>query len=299
MYFINKYKECLKVLLLTSLFADGAVLANENGKKAFNANCQACHKVDHFTTGPSMVYMRDTYPADKTAEFLNWTKNPGKKNPDTIQMPPMAHLGEDTLTDIHQYILFVTQHLKERQPKPKFKPFRPPAKTFPYLTRKYLPFTSPASIAISLSPSLTLVWDTTIARLRYVYPTHAPFNGENALEENREKVLYWESAEPIILSGNQDISFIGYDMHSDIPEFIYQIGAVRVREKISQGATEKSFKRTFKISGVDKTINLNFSQLNPSQQNSAKLKVNKGQWDGKQLKLTAAQAQNFTVEVSL
>ncbi|AWB65673.1 hypothetical protein C2869_04125 [Saccharobesus litoralis] len=311
MNFNNEIRFGYRVILLTclSLFSF-LTFANANGQKAFKANCQACHMVDRFGTGPSMVYMRDHYPLAKRDAFLAWAKNPGKKNPDTIQMPPMAHLGDQTLTDIHEHILFITRHLKERQPKPRFKPYRAPAKKFPYFKRKYLPFTSPASIAISLSKDITLAWDTTIGRVRYAYPTYAPFHGEKDLESNRDKVMYWEAATDFFSFQQDDaVEFLGYDMVGQQPEFIYQIGSVQIRERLSLGDSSKSFVRHYQMSGVKQSISLNFQQpanaVSSNQGSSyavnkkAKIKVSKGSLTNNILTLSPQQAKQFTVEVSL
>lgn len=270
-------------------------LASEKGKKAFEDNCKACHALDKFSTGPSALYIRDTYPKDALKAFLAWSNNPGKKNPNTIQMPPMAHLGETTLTDIHQYLTELKNAKNTKPEKPKFPPFKRPERAYPYLQRGYMPFTSPASISISLSPELSVVWDTVAGKLRYAYPTGMQMNGEKRREENRTQLLYEEFANvPFSFMTGKEIKFKGYDLIEGSPEFIYKVGEVELREKITLGHSSRSFIRYFTISGIAEPISLDLRHLE-----QAKLHANKGEISDQILNLTAQEAANFSVEVSL
>lgn len=269
------------------------------GEKAFKANCQACHSIDRFSTGPSLVYIRDNYPLSHRQAFLNWSKNPGKKNPDTIQMPPMGHVGEQGLTQIHDYILFVSKHIIERKAKPRFKPFRAPSKPYPYVKRTYLPFTSPASISVFLSKELTVVWDTTIGSVRFAYPSHLHFNGEKKREEVRPKILYTETAnQPLSLMQNNKVDYLGYDLVQGNPEFIYSVGEVQIREKITIGENKRSFVRHFKIKGLSEPLTLDFSHHTQAGKTAA-IKVSQGTLSNNKLTLSPNQTAKFSVEVSL
>jgi cytochrome c551/c552 len=276
-----------------------SAFANKTGEQAFKANCQACHSIDRFSTGPSLVYIRDNYPLDKRTEFLAWSKNPGKKNPDTIQMPPMGHVGEKGLTQIHDYILFASKHIRERQAKPKFKPFRAPSKPYPFIKRGYLPFTSPASISVVLSPDLTVVWDTTIGSVRYVYPSHLRFNGEKNRGEVRPQILYTETAnQPFSLMQNNKVDYQGFDLVKGSPEFIYTLGEVKIRERLTLGKNKSSFIRHYKIDGLTQPLTLDFHH-NTQAGKSATIKVSQGQLIKNKLTLSPNQSTKFSVEVSL
>ena len=317
MYFISKkyiqligHKILYVFFILVSVFASASdnrpvnnVSANVNtsGKVAFENNCRACHLNDRLSAGPSLVYIKDNYPKSKRQAFLDWANSPGKNNPDLIQMPPMSHLGSSTLSVIHDYILFVAKHLKEQKAKPQFPSYKAPDKKFPIVKRKYLPFTSPASIAVSLSKEVSIVWDTVTASVRYVYPTYAPFHGEKHLQENRKKVMYQEVA-PELFSFQQGkkIDYLGYLLKEGSPEFIYQVGNVRVREKIYLGSDVKSFIREFTLIGLTEAITLDFQHHAKYQgQQQVTIVSNKGKLTGNKLVLSAEQAKKFIVEVNI
>ncbi|MDU0352855.1 hypothetical protein RS130_01985 [Paraglaciecola aquimarina] len=212
----------------------------------------------------------------------------------------MAHVGDATLADIHEYILLISNRVMEKQAKPKFKGFRRPKRDFPYITRTYRPFTSPASISVSLSPALSVVWDSSIASLRYAYPTSMQMSGEKNREENRKQILYMESANvPFSFIRGQKIDFKGYDLIDGNPEFIYQVGKIKVREKISLGKTAKSFVRHFIISGLALNGDNERISLDLNHQKHANIKVSKGTLTNNILQLTATEAAEFSVEVSL
>ncbi|WP_448248933.1 c-type cytochrome [Thalassotalea agariperforans] len=303
---ILKYSLSNILALLLTFTLCGVFSANasaiQKGKLAFQKNCNACHSLDKFNTGPSLVYIRDNYPTEKEDAFISWVQSPGKINPDTIQMPPMGHLSKETITEIHNYILTVSQHVKEQQNKPKFPPFKPPAKPFPYVKRGVLPFTNPASIVVSLTPQLSVVWDSYIGKVRYAYPTHANFNGEKKREENKQQILYLENdGSGFSFAQNKPILFKGYELINGAPKFQYQVGDIKVIEQITLGATSNSFKRNFQIKGLaDKnkkiTLDLSHQTLNNSP---SKIFVSKGKLINSTLHLTAKDAANFSIEVRL
>lgn len=301
----GKFKSWQLWILVSTAVASWCALAATPGKLAFETNCQACHSLDKFSTGPSLVYIRDQYPSEKSDDFLAWVQAPGKKNPDTIQMPPMKHLGETTIGQIHDYILFISQHIVEKQDKPKFAPYKPPAKNYPYVSRRYLPFTNPASIVVSLTPKLSLAWDTNLAKLRYAFPTFAQFNGEKKRQFNRQQILYAETSNfAFNFAQGQPIQFNGYKLINGAPEFSYQVSNIQVKEKITQGTQPKSFIRHYQVSPIkNHTINVQTISLNlaHSQQNeqSAQIKASHGRLVEQTLHLTLQQAEKFSVEVVL
>ncbi|XPF92614.1 c-type cytochrome [Colwellia sp. RE-S-Sl-9] len=302
MYFKSKSVLFHTVLLISSGLISTNVLAIDEGKLAFDENCKACHALDRFSTGPSLVYIRDNYPEDNNKAFLAWVKSPGKKNPDTIQMPPMGHLSERVISQIHEYILTVSEHVKEKQDKPKFPPFKRPERKFPYVTRGVLPFTSPASIVVSLTPKVSIVWDSYIGKVRYAFPTFAPFHGEKNREKNSKQILYRENDNTgFSFAEGQAVNFKGYELIGGYPEFYYQIGKIKVKEKITIGSKTNSFKRSFQISGMTKEsepISLNLSHKS-QESSSSQIIASHGRLMNNSLHLTAAEAADFSVEVVL
>jgi len=73
------------------------------GEKVFQ-NCAACHAVDRVLAGPSLVEVYSLYQDDPVG-IVEWAKNPGKKRPQFAPMPSFAHLGDEKLTLVADYIL--------------------------------------------------------------------------------------------------------------------------------------------------------------------------------------------------
>lgn len=274
----------------------GLALADQQkiGKQAYDQNCKACHTADRFGVGPSLVEIRKTYPKGQVQGFINWAKSPGKKNPNTIQMPAMTHVSEDKLTAIHEYILLSTKFLKERKKKPKFS-FKPPKRVYPYVKRAFMPFTSPASIFIALNEELGIVWDTTKLATRYAVPGKQNiFSGENKMEQVQPHIFYTETTNPFwsIAEGNE-FDFNGYRLKGGLPTLYYKIGDVEIEEKIQAGSINKSFKRHYLIKGLKQHLVLNFAH-----KGQAKVSANKGTLKNDKLTLSPEQAKSFSIEVS-
>ncbi|RYD37546.1 MAG: cytochrome C [Verrucomicrobiaceae bacterium] len=68
------------------------------------ATCAACHAPDSKLVGPSLREIASIYPGNPGG-IVTWAMAPGKKRPDSPQMPSFAHLGEDKLRVIADYIL--------------------------------------------------------------------------------------------------------------------------------------------------------------------------------------------------
>jgi len=259
------------------------------GKKPYAIYCSACHARDYLVAGPPLTEIAKTYPIDKKQEFIAWAKAPGKKNPKLIKMPPMAHVPEKELADIHDYIL---HEIKEGQPtkeedKREYTPFTEPQRELPYAIRTSMPDSSPASVAVVLKNGLTLCWDTELCRVRYVYVGSVT----NLFTMWRPPTLpnqpfYNEVREPLF-SGKEKPSFLGYRLINGYPEFQYQIGEVQVRELI--GSESDVITRTFNLSGESSDQTL---KLSPE---GGTLETSQGTLENGELTLTADQAKSFTL----
>ncbi|WP_158965412.1 c-type cytochrome [Paraglaciecola sp. L3A3] len=282
------------VVLIFSLHAPAIADEQQIGSQAYNQNCKACHSADRFSVGPSLVEIRTKYPKEKRQAFLDWANNPGKVNPKTIQMPAMAHVGNDKLAAIHDYILLSTKFLNERKPKPKFS-FKAPQKTYPFVKRAFMPFTSPASIFVALNEELGIVWDTTKLTTRYaVAGRQNIFSGENRIEQVRPFVFYSETADTFwSIANDNNFNFAGYRLVNGLPNFLYSIGGASISEQIERGNKPKSFKRRYTIKGLKQGLTLDLAH-----QGSAQITADQGQLENNRLTLTPAQAKNFTIEVT-
>ncbi len=74
------------------------------GESEFNQNCAACHHATLPPVGPSVQEIKAIYVGD-SAGIAAWTKSPGKKRPDSMNMPGFPHLSDDELAAISQYLL--------------------------------------------------------------------------------------------------------------------------------------------------------------------------------------------------
>lgn len=83
------------------------------GKSVFK-NCAACHAFDRILAGPSIVEVQEIYAGDIEG-IVTWAKNPGKKRDQFAPMPSFAHLGEEKLQLVAEYILEMGQEKPEEQ----------------------------------------------------------------------------------------------------------------------------------------------------------------------------------------
>jgi cytochrome c len=67
-------------------------------------NCAACHAPNVKLVGPSLTEIAQIY-AGNADGIVMWAKAPGKKRPELPQMPPFAHLGEESLRKIAELML--------------------------------------------------------------------------------------------------------------------------------------------------------------------------------------------------
>ncbi len=75
----------------------------QTGQELF-MTCAACHAPEQNLVGPSLKEIVKIYAGNPDG-IVTWAKAPGKKRPDMPQMPPFAHLGDDALRRIAEYIL--------------------------------------------------------------------------------------------------------------------------------------------------------------------------------------------------
>lgn len=291
---MNRIKAVISGVLVTltcTVNADPLAI----GKQAYHQNCKACHAIDRFTAGPSLVEILSKYPKNKQAAFIAWAENPGKKNPNTIPMPPMAHVGKEKLSAIHHYISVAAKHIKERKSKPKFAQHAPPPRTYPYVRRGYMPFSSPAAIAVGLHPKLALNWDASTCRINYAFPGQKNFfKGERKENELVKDIFYWEtSAQLWSFAENKAIAFEGYEWINGHPQFTYRIGDTHIRETISLATSGLGFVRHFQLQGIRGPQHLNLAD-----KGQAKITANKGEIKEQKLILSEDDLRDFTIEVN-
>jgi cytochrome c len=80
------------------------------GAAIFDANCSACHKQEEKLVGPPVTEMLEIYSGNESG-LINWIKVPGKKRPDSPQMPGFPQLSESELKELSNYILSTNNNL--------------------------------------------------------------------------------------------------------------------------------------------------------------------------------------------
>ncbi|MBU0984777.1 MAG: cytochrome c [candidate division Zixibacteria bacterium] len=89
--------------LAAGLGTGDALASGPTGKSLF-ANCAACHAVDKVLAAPSLREVYGIYK-DNPQGIIAWAKEPGKKRPEFTPMPSFAHLGDENLQMVADYIL--------------------------------------------------------------------------------------------------------------------------------------------------------------------------------------------------
>jgi cytochrome c len=73
------------------------------GEKVF-VNCAACHAVDKVLAAPSLVEVYSLYKENPEG-IITWAKDPGRKRQEFAPMPSFAHLGDEKLSLVAEYML--------------------------------------------------------------------------------------------------------------------------------------------------------------------------------------------------
>ena len=254
----HPYDLCLKKVSSIVLAAQLCLLTTSSANEgdvpappAFTANCAACHLLDQTVVGPSLVEIANTYPKKKRADFVQWCIDPGKKREDMAQMPSMAHIPEEELIEVYDYIHKVTAGVVTIR-KSKGDPYAnsPLTTRRPRIQRTFIPHTGPASMFLALptKDKLNVIWDTDKCRLRYISQgkaDHWPYvKGNGAAEAKMGKVIYTESKS---IFDSEEVQYLGYHVSKEgYPTFIYTVDNVEIAETIT--VESESIKRVIKSS---------------------------------------------------
>ncbi|TWT34139.1 c-type cytochrome [Blastopirellula retiformator] len=84
----------------------------QSGEQLFKMVCASCHQVDVDKSAPTLKEIFELHKG-KPEEIVAWATAPGYKRKQYNKMPPMAHLGEDKLALIAEYMLEVGSGKKE------------------------------------------------------------------------------------------------------------------------------------------------------------------------------------------
>lgn len=237
-----------------ALFPASLVAQEPKPAEVFQINCSACHFVDQMVVGPSLVEIAGLYK-NKPEDFVKWCIAPQHKREGAIEMPSMAHLGEDTLRSLHGYILKAAEGKTELKPADKPQ-LDEPGKSRPQVQRMFLPDASPAAIAVAMPGSLSYCFDASECRLRYVWKggfidakKYWETNGSSLAKIDGD-VIYREESRPIGSSnlGKPTLEFLGYRIEKDgLPTFLYRIDGTTVSETVRPLPDDAGISREFTL----------------------------------------------------
>ena len=283
----------LRFSILTPLLALSVAFAAaaEDGKLLYEQNCAACHLPDQMVVGPSLIEISKLY-AKKPKEFVEWAIKPQKKRNNVIEMPSMAHLGEEKLLAIREHMLTAAVGLKEKAPISK-DPLTRPARR-PEIQRMFLPNVGPAAIAVALPGDLNFCFDAGDCRLRTVWRgdfldcwAYYKSNGK-ATAALLGKTLWSLPADEAL---QKRVKFHGYTVDAaGLPTFEYERDGAQFRETIvADGA---GLARRFEVT-TTKPVLLPLDEATTCATGSIVKDATR------QLMLTPAEAKSFTLTVRL
>jgi hypothetical protein len=248
----------MKLYPILLLFLAAATAWGDTPEQNFLIQCSACHALDHKTVGPSLVEISGIYGKDPTG-FLSWAMKPGKKRPDTIEMPSMAHVGEPALKEIYGYIISAAAGKTEQAVADNSAALENTRR--PRVQRIFMPDASPAAIAVALPGDLSYCFDAGECRLRYVWKggfidglDYYKGNG-NSLAKLKGNVVYKEAEFPLAGgTAGAPPKFLGYTMSDGLPVFRYLRNGIEFSEKITPLADGSGIEREFQTQGADLTL---------------------------------------------
>lgn len=247
----------------------GAALAQEStptpvvqveldGAKMFNMYCAACHLLKEKQVGPSLIEIAMIHKANPQG-IVDWAMNPGKKRPDTIQMPPMNYVGSDNLKSIADYILSATEGMGQSDivvTQVEIPSLENPIR--PKVQRIFMPDAGPAAVAVALPGSLSYCWDAGSCSLRYFWrgdfidPMPVWRANGNALAKILGDISFVTAPDsPFEIDGKPvtQVQYLGYRLRKGAPEFHYTLNGVRFREWIQPLPDDEGIRLIFETDG--------------------------------------------------
>jgi azurin len=183
------------------------------------------------------------------------------------------------------------------------KPLHPYNPTPPYLYRTYMENASPAAIAVSLPQNVSYCWDAGTCRLRYAWQggfidNQTLWKGKpNAVGKILGNIFYKDDVNYPIQIGSSDdapeVEYKGYRLINRYPEFHYTVNNVDVYELIHPKDDGSGLIRTFKIPNAGQEV-----IFRSESKELVKYETSVGYWENGQLKLSPAEAENFSITIT-
>lgn len=173
----------------------------------------------------------------------------------------------------------------------------------PAVYRTFLPDTGPASIAVGLPGGVSYCWDAGQCRLRYAWKGGF-VNMERAWSgKGKERAdiigvkFYTETGGVPLRPGQADAQpvarFKGYSLVNRFPVFNYTLNGLEVTERIMPVTGQPGLHRIFSVKDAPGPV-----YFIAQQDENVIYESNRGEWQNGCLKLTAAQASDFTITIT-
>lgn len=174
----------------------------------------------------------------------------------------------------------------------------------PYMYRIFMDDSGPASIAVNLPKNLSYCWDAGSCQLRYAWSggfldNTAIWKGHiDANAKILGPVFFRENAAHSLAIGSPDTppvpEFKGYKLINRFPEFHYIINGQHVYELILPKEDGNGLVRKFRVPDAKSTVWFISAAVN----STATYESSAGEWIDGKLKLTPAQAREFSVTMT-
>ena len=244
----------------------------------------ACHAMDKTTAGPSLIEVGLIHK-NKPGKIVEWAKKPARKRKALNAMPPMAFVGDEKLKKIADYILKITKGKTKRDIKDSgSKVAVMPAR----IQRVFMPDSGPASIAVRLTDNYHYCWDAGKCKIRYTWkggfidPWPVWRGNGNGLAKLLGTKDHTFSLDNGLKSAGKP-KFLGYKVINGLPQFIYRLGSVQIREHVT--FKDNSLVLNFKIKTSEKI----------TYQSAVNFTASKGTKSGNKVTLTPEEAADFSI----
>ncbi len=95
-----------RMRLAAGMDAGDSLTDAPTGRSIFVQNCKACHAYDRVIAAPPITEIYDIYKGNPDG-IVRWARNPGKKREEFAQMQSFAHLGDEKLRLVADFLLQV------------------------------------------------------------------------------------------------------------------------------------------------------------------------------------------------
>lgn len=174
----------------------------------------------------------------------------------------------------------------------------------PYWYRVFVEGASPAAIAVHLPGAISYCWDAAVCKLRFAWKGDFIDNSDlwkghfDASAKVLGDIFYRDNTEyPLLIGENATVpkvSYKGYRIVDQYPEFHYTINDLDVYEIIHPNENGTGFSRTFRIPDIRESLWFVVNLENEA----VFYETSAGEWSGNRLLLSADEAKEFTVKMT-